>query len=231
MPETPDLDPPFSTTCPECLLKVSAWTDKALEAVWEAHKATHKLETAAVGLTDAERAIQAAAAMTDPIFKNEKDHEQDLARHYENVSQIERRLPQLIDFGFKLANMVGNLCQEKDWRPKALKHGNIFWVPGGEVAFELNYDPYDISAPQEIEYLKKGYVRLPKLQADYPSVFEFLMTLGHHLTNMIEVQKVQPKDLSFTQLHHFVNPNNGIDHFAFKIVNRRHVLKASKAKL
>lgn len=225
-----DEAPSFSTTCDKCQHQVDAPNASELERLWEEHKREHRSEEAQV--FDIEGAkLQAKQAEVTLAYKNEQDHTDDLAKHYQAVSQLEKRLPQLIDFGFKLANMVGNICNEKGWRPKALKEGQIYWVARGEVSVEFTYDKYDLSVPAPVEYLKRGYVRLPQLQADYPAVFEFLMTLGHHLTNMLQVQRLQPRDISFANLHHFVNPNNRIDNFAFKIVNRRQVLKHSRAQL
>lgn len=229
-------EPEFGTLCDKCQVKLEAHSDPELEAAWEGHKAWHRTKDAQAledaGLTPAVAPMpEAANEGLQAIYKNEKDHENDIARYYEAVSKIEHKLPRLIDFGFKLANVMGNICKQRGWRTKSLKHGNILWVPGGEIALEMRYDPYDISAPSEIEYLKKGYARLPKLQADYPAIFEAVMTLGHHLTSMMHSQRLNQKDLTFTNLHHFVNPNNNIDHLAFKIVNRRHVLKAGAVKL
>lgn len=219
----------LKVTCDQCGVVVESYGERELERLWEEHKATHK---PAPEVTEVDEAATAAVAEElQTRYKNEKDHTDDLASHYEALSHIERRLPQLIDFGFKLANAVGQLCKEKDWRPKALKHGNIYWVPGGEISLEMRYDPHDISAAVEVEYLKKGYARLPRLQAEYPAVFDFVMTMGHHLTNMVKTKKLKAKDLSFTNLHHFENPNDHTQHFAFKMINRRAMLKSAQAKL
>jgi len=220
-------------TCPECNQLIEADTERSFEEAWEAHRATHKpedqvdLSPTPEQLIEAHEKAKREAIAVERLLKSEEEHVRDLERHFEGLSRIEHKLPQLIDFGFKLANAVGNFCQEKDYRTKALKLGTIYWTPSGDIAAEFTYDKFDISAPEDPEYLKRGYARLPKLNAQYPAVFELVMTLGEHLTNICENRRLTKKDISFTNLHHFVSPTTKTDFWAFRILNRRAVLRAS----
>ncbi len=233
--------------CPRCEMLIMVQTglnaEKEFEAQWEAHRGFHKkkdeeaelaaageLEPTAEQLAAANVKAKADAAQLERMFKNNDDHLRDLEGHFDSVSRIEHKLPQLIDFGFKWAEAVRQWCKEKDWRPKSLATGNIFWAPAGDVAVEFSYDKYDISSPEQPEYLKKGYARLPKLHDQHPALFEVVMTLGEHLVNICEQKRLTKKDLTFRNLHHFVNPNNSMDMWAFRIVNHKAVLKASRIK-
>jgi hypothetical protein len=229
--------------CPTCGEAISVPTgpeaERAFEIRWEQHKATHKPEETqgspiegpdGAQLQSANERAKEASRALEQTFKNEGDHLRDLEKHFDGVSRIERRLPQLIDFSFKLANAVGNWAKEKDYRTKALKLGTIYWTPAGDIAAEFTFDKFDLSAPDNPEYLKRGYARLPKLNELYPAVFELCMTLGEHLVNICDQRKVDKKDISFTNLHVFSNPNTGTDFWAFKILNRKQILKAHRVQ-
>jgi hypothetical protein len=230
---------PRKHTCPQCQALITAPTEREFEALWERHKAEHRAEAeaaqASLAPTEEEMAAattkaKADAALIERAFKNDQDHLRDLEDHFEALSRIEHKLPQLIDFAFKIANAVGAWAREKGYRTKALKLGTIYWTPTGEIAVEFTYDKFDLSAPEEPEYLKRGYARLPQLNAKYPAVFELTMTLGEHLVNICMQRKLTKKDISFTGLHHFTNPNTGAQMWSFKIINHRAVLKAGQIR-
>lgn len=231
--------------CPKCGEPITGTTAVDFEIIWENHKAAHKAEEERENLQDPEAhegllvptdtqlneataKAQKDSALMERLFQNEQDALTDLEKHFDGVSRIEHKLPQFIDFAFKMANQVGQWAKEKDFRTKAIKLGMIYWTPAGDIAAEFLYDKYDLSAPDEVPYLKRGYARLPQLNSQYPAVFELVITLGEHLTNLCVNRKVQPRDISFTGLHVFQNPNTREYMWSFKILNRRHILKAAK---
>jgi hypothetical protein len=240
--------PSRAHTCPVCNVNLTAHNEAEFDQLWEAHRAEHRSELDEVAKNikaeeegvapgpDAELSSAAAKAkalsrQVEDSLKGEDDHLNDIERHYGALTRIEHKLPQLIDFAFKLANAVGNLCREKEYRPRALKAGNIFWTPSGEISAELTYDPYAITTEAAPEYLKRGYARLPKLHDDYPAVFEVTMTLGEHLVNILNNRRIDARDISFTGLHYFHSPVTNSHHWAFKIVNRKFSLKHAGAGL
>lgn len=232
-----ELGSPRAETCPQCQEQIISVDEREFERLWENHKAAHRAEDIAAdqpteaALVVATEKAKADAAQLERLWRGEKDHQNDLERHFEGVSRIEKRLPKLIDFCFKMADQVDAWCQRMDYRPKALKVGTIYWTPSGEIAAEFDYDKFDLSAPVPPAHLKRGYVRLPMLQKNNPAVFELCMTMGHHLINIIDMGRAKPKDLTFTNLHYFRNPNTLADCWSFKIVNRRQVLKQAKAHI
>lgn len=224
--------------CPLCEETIEGDSDALFEQRWEAHKATHKeaveetVDEALPVPTDAELGAAKDAAVKEANFlasipQSNDEALWDLEKHFAHVSAIEHKIPQLIDFGFKMANAMGNWAKEKDYRTRAIKGGLIYWTPAGDIASEFLYDKYNLSVEEEPEYLKRGYARLPKLHAQYPAVFELIMTLGEHLTNIMQNRRMSSKDISFTNLHNFVS-NTGIDMWAFKILNRKRVIRTSK---
>jgi len=231
----------FSHKCATCDDLITGVGEKEFEAKWEAHKAEHVRDAERLGgeisvptaeeLNAAATKAKATTAGLQAMYKNDADHTRDIEKHFDGVSRIERRLPQLIDFAFKLANAIGAWAKEKDYRVKSLKLGNIYWTPAGDIAAEFEYDKYNIVTEPAPEYLKRGFVRLPQLQAHHPAAFELCMTLGEHLCNIIDMRRATPKDIGFTNLHHFTNPNTNTENWSFRITNHRAIMKAQRAHL
>lgn len=233
--------------CVICEKMIQAADEDTFERLWEEHRITHPITGAEPKQDLPAPPVPADAELeeggkiiplddqggrgTDARYLNDKDHEQDLARHYEGVSRIEQKLPQMIDFAFKMGQMVGTWAKEKCIPTKLITTGDLFWTPDGEIAIEFGYDADDVVEKVAPVFLKSGYARLPTLQKHYPAVFDVCLTIGHHLCNMIDQKKVRPKEIEFKGLHHFVS-RFGVNMFAFRIYRKGGgVLKAGDAKM
>lgn len=154
-------------------------------------------------------------------MKNEQDHAHDLGRFFDGIGRMEKRIPALIDFAFKVSHALAQWAGEHNVSTKQIKLGTIFWSPQGELAFDIEYDPFDITPREDPEYLKKGWARMPLLAEKFPAVLELVMTVGTHLSVMIDQKQMKGAGLSFTQLHYFKNQVSGNHAWGFVIIDRQ----------
>lgn len=242
------LPPITRAACNRCQADISAETPKEFYAAWRDHRfSVHGVVPKGMQVLTTDQPMAPVAPpppaadlkvteeeleryrVTQP--KNEDDHVNDLARFFDGMSRIEKRVPALIDFGFKVSHQLANYCEEKHIASKQIKLGDIFWTPKGDVGFDIIYDPFDISPREQPEYLKTGWLRLPKLAEHFPCIVELVMTLGAHLSMMIDNGQCKGKDLTFINLHTFRNNVAGRDAWGFKIlqVGNGRVLRAGQA--
>jgi hypothetical protein len=140
-----------------------------------------------------------------PNFKGEQEHVDDLERYFSGLARIEKKMPQLVDFAFKLSHALKAWCDEKQIATRAVKLGTIFWTPTGDIAFDIEYDPYDLTPNAEQEYLKTGYARLPLLAEQYPCLVDLVDTLSYSLIAMIDNKTLSPAGATFKDLRPFFN--------------------------
>ncbi len=256
LPEIP-LPPITRAICNRCQEDIKAETPKEFYALWRGHRynvhgivpkgmeekegpepvpAPPAGQEAGMGLAvnlEDLKALRAAGKIDEALvtsFKNEKDHVFDLEKFFHGMSMLEKRIPALVDFGFKVSHAVANYCTEKNINTKQINLGDIFWTPKGDVGFDIIYDPFDISPKNPPEYLKTGWNRLPQLAVAFPCVIELVMTLGAHLSMMIDNKQCKGKDLTFINLHAFRNNLAGRDAWGFKILQGSgRILRAGQA--
>lgn len=179
-----------------------------------------------VHLADVEGRAKAAHDDIMSRYRTEAQDKDDLTKFFTGVSRLEKRIPALIDFGFKVSHALASWAEEKRVNTKQVKLGEIFWTPTGDVAFDIIHDPYDITPKEQPEFLKRGWGRLPDLSEKFPAVIELVMTLGTHLSMMIDNKTVSGKDLRFIQLHHFDNVVSKRPAWAFRIIDGGRLLKS-----
>lgn len=165
----------------------------------------------------------------DSIMRNSKsadEHKEDLTKFFHNISHMEKRIPALIDFGFKISHAVAQWAEEQRVNSNQVYLGEIFWTPQGDIAFDIKYDPMDLTPKEKPEYLKQGWRRMPQLAEHFPAVFELIMTVGTHLSMAIQNRQAVGKDLGFANLHHFTNVLTKRPAWGFRIFNGRRLLKS-----
>ena len=164
-----------------------------------------------------------------PHFKNEKDHADDLTKFFSGVSRIEKRIPSLIDFAFKISHAIQHWANEKDINTVSLKLGNLYWTPNGDICFTIEYDPYDLTPHTGQEYLKTGYARLPKLAKLFPCVVDLVIMLGMQLSNMIDNKQLAPGGATFADLQFFTDHVDRLPAWNFRLFDaKRRKVKSRK---
>jgi hypothetical protein len=166
-----------------------------------------------------------------PNFSGESDVERQLAKFYDGMSRIEKRMPALITLAFKLSHQVQAWADEQHVATRALKLGVVFWAPTGDIAFDLEYDPYDITPLKEHTFLKTGYSELPKLKDAFPCLIDLVDTLSYTLSNMIDNGQLGVGTAEFTQLRTFKNQVTGNQSWGFRLYDKKRRVKQQRIGL
>lgn len=156
-----------------------------------------------------------------PNFSGESEHEHALAKFYDGMSKIEKRMPALIDLAFKISHQVESWANEKQLSTRALKLGTVFCAPNGDYAFDLEYDPHDLTPHPEHAFLKSGYNQLPKLKERFPCLIDLVDTLGYTLSNMIDTGQLTVGGASFSQLRTFQNQVTRNQSWSFRLYDSK----------
>jgi hypothetical protein len=166
-----------------------------------------------------------------PNFSGESEVEHALAKFYDGMSRIEKRMPALIDLAFKLSHQVQAWADEKGISTRALKLGTVFWAPDGDIAFDLEYDPHDITPQGEKAFLKTGYRELPKLKDRFPCLIDFVDTMSYSLSNMIDNGQLSIGGTEFSQLRTFKNQMTGNQSWGFRLYDKKRKVKQQRIGL
>lgn len=146
---------------------------------------------------------------------------------FDGFSALEKRIPSLIKFAFKLTHSMTAFANEKSITTRQIMLGDIFWAPGGALAFDVTWDPYAIVPQDKNEFLKTGWNQLPKISERFPAILELVMTLGFRLSVMIDNKELDGKRCIFKDLHYFKNSITGRDCWSFNITQPNGRVKSS----
>lgn len=175
--------------------------------------------------------VVTAGGIILPNFSGESEVEHQLAKFYDGMSKIEKRMPALIDLAFKLGHQVQSWADEKQIPTRELKLGVVFWAPTGDIAFDLEYDPLEITPVTDKAFLKTGYRELPKLKDRFPCLIDLVDTLSYTLSNMIDNGQLGVGTAEFTQLRTFKNQVTGNQSWGFRLYDKKRRVKQQRIGL